>query len=81
VGVVVVEECARFDAAYNTKLTLAATKKTMGQGKLDLRSMISHLRRVRYVSIAILRQMNPKLLTFFNINTLEDLKKAESLLK
>ncbi|UCD26378.1 MAG: molybdenum cofactor guanylyltransferase [Candidatus Bathyarchaeota archaeon] len=68
-------------AAYNTKLTLIATKKTMEEGKLDLRSMISHLGRVRYVSTASLGQMDPKLLTFFNINTLEDLRKAESLLK
>jgi len=68
-------------AAYQTKLALAAAKKALEQGKLDLRSMIACLRGVRYVSTMVLRQMDPKLLTFFNINTPEDLKRAESLLK
>jgi len=68
-------------AAYQTKLALAAAKKALEQGKLDLRSMIACLMGARYVSTMVLRQMDPKLLTFFNINTPEDLKRAESLLK
>ena len=68
-------------AAYHTKSALTAAKKALEQGKLDLRSMIARLRGVRYVSTVVLRQMDPKLLTFFNINTPVDLKRAESLLK
>jgi len=68
-------------AAYHTKTTLAAAKKVLKQGKLDLRSMIAHLKEVRYVSTMVLEQMDAKLLTFFNINTPMDLKRAESLLK
>jgi molybdopterin-guanine dinucleotide biosynthesis protein A len=68
-------------AVYHTKLALTAAKKALEQGKLDLRSMIARLRGVRYISTVVLRQVDPKLLTFFNINTLRDLKKAESLLK
>jgi molybdopterin-guanine dinucleotide biosynthesis protein A len=68
-------------AAYHTKLALTAAKKALEQGKLDLRSMIARLKGVRYVSTIVLRQMDPKLLTFFNVNTTYDLKKAESLLK
>ena len=68
-------------AAYHTKLALAAAKEALEQGKLDLRSMIARLRRVRYISTVVLRQIDPKLLTFFNINALGDLKRAESLLK
>jgi molybdopterin-guanine dinucleotide biosynthesis protein A len=68
-------------AAYHTKLALIAAKEALEQGKLDLRSMIARLRRVRYISTVVLRQMDLKLLTFFNINTLGDLKRAESLLK
>jgi len=68
-------------AAYHTKSALIAAEKALEQGKLDLRSMIACLRGVRYVSTMVLRQMDPKLLTFFNINTPEDLKRAESLLK
>ena len=68
-------------AAYHTKSALTAAKKALEQGKLDLRSMIARLRGVRYVSTVVLRQMDPKLLTFFNINTPVDLKRVESLLK
>jgi molybdopterin-guanine dinucleotide biosynthesis protein A len=68
-------------AAYHTKPALTAAKKALEQGKLDLRSMISRSNGVRYVSTVVLRQMDPKLLTFFNINTPKDLKRAESLLK
>jgi len=68
-------------AAYHTKPALTAAKKALEQGKLDLRSMISRLNEVRYVSTVVLGQMDPKLLTFFNINTPKDLKRAESLLK
>jgi len=68
-------------AVYYTKLALTAAKKALEQGKLDLRSMIARLMGVQYISTVVLRQMDPKLLTFFNINTLTDLKRAESLLK
>lgn len=67
-------------AAYNTESTLKATKIALAQGKLDFQSMIAHLRTVRYISTIVLRQVDPKLMTFVNINTPEDLKKAESML-
>ncbi len=68
-------------AVYHTRSALTAGEKALKQGKLDLRSMIACLRGVRYVSTVVLRQMDTKLLTFFNINTPKDLKRAESLLK
>jgi len=68
-------------AAYHTKYTLMAAETALGERKLDLRSMISHLRRVRYVSTLVLQQVDPNLSTFFNINTPLDLKRAESMLK
>ena len=68
-------------AAYHTKLALIAAKKALEQGKLDLRSMIAHLMGVQYIATAVLRQMDPNLLSFFNINTPKDLKRAESLPK
>jgi molybdopterin-guanine dinucleotide biosynthesis protein A len=68
-------------AAYRTKSALTAAKTAFKQGKLNMRSMIDNLRGVRYISTIALEEMEPKLLTFFNINTLQDLKKAESLLK
>lgn len=68
-------------AAYHTKSALTAAKTALEEGKLDLQSMIARLKGVQYVSTTVLRQMDTKLLTFFNINTFGDLKKAESLLK
>jgi len=68
-------------AAYHTKSALAAAKTALKEGKLDLRSMIARLKGIRYVSTMVLRQMDSRLLTFFNVNTFGDLKKAESLLK
>jgi molybdopterin-guanine dinucleotide biosynthesis protein A len=68
-------------AAYHTKLALIAAKRALEQGKLDLRSMIARLRGVQYIATAVLRQMDPNFLSFFNINTSRDLKRAESLWK
>lgn len=68
-------------AAYRTKPTLAAAEKALKQKRLNLRSMIAHLKEIRYISTLVLQQTDPRLLSFFNINTQEDLKKAELLLK
>jgi len=43
--------------------------------------MISHLKKVTYLPTTALEQIDPKLMTFFNVNTPEDLKKAELTLK
>ena len=68
-------------AAYHTKSALNASETAYKEKKLDLRSMIANLRGVRYVSTLVLQQIDPKLMTFFNVNTPEDLKKAESMMK
>lgn len=68
-------------AVYHTKSALAAGRKALNEGKLDLRSMIAFLGRVRYVSTMVLQQLDPNLLTFFNINTVGDLRRAESMLR
>ena len=68
-------------ASYRTKPALEATRKALEQGKLDLRSMLVHIKGVRYVSTMTLQRLDPELLTFFNINTVQDLKKASFLLK
>lgn len=66
-------------AAYNTKSAIVATKKALDQGKRDMLSMINYLHGVRYISTLVLQELDPELLTFFNINTFEDLGKAESI--
>jgi len=68
-------------AAYRTKSAIEAAKKALNEGKRDLSSMINHMRGTRYVSTLVLQQLDPKLLTFFNVNTPEDLKRAEFMLR
>jgi len=68
-------------AVYHTKSALTAAKTALAQGNRNMRSMINNLRGVRYVSTMVLEQLEPDLLTFFNVNTPQDLKKAESTLK
>jgi molybdopterin-guanine dinucleotide biosynthesis protein A len=70
-----------FQAAYHTKSALRAAEIALKEKKLDMQSMILHMMRVRYISTMVFRQMDPELLTFFNINTPEDLKRAESILR
>ena len=68
-------------AVYRTESALTAAKTALKQGKMNMRSMIDNLRGVRYVSTMVLEQLEPDLLTFFNVNTPQDLKKAEFILK
>jgi molybdopterin-guanine dinucleotide biosynthesis protein A len=68
-------------AVYNTSAARTAALKAIEAGKLDMRSMIAHLKGVRYLSTLVVGQLDPECLTFFNINTHLDLKKAEQLLK
>jgi len=66
-------------AVYFTKSALEAAKNALGEGKLNMQSMINGMRGVRYVSTLVLQQLDPDLRTFFNINTPLDLKKAEQM--
>jgi len=68
-------------AVYHANSAVTAAKVALSEGKHDLSSMIAHMRRVRYLSTLVLEQLDPKLLTFSNVNTPEDLKRAEALLK
>jgi molybdopterin-guanine dinucleotide biosynthesis protein A len=68
-------------AVYCTEPALKAAKSALSEGKLNMLSMIEKLRGVRYVSTLVLQQIDPKLMTFFNVNTPMDLKKAEQILK
>jgi len=68
-------------SAYNTESALKAAETALEQGKRDLTSMISYLRGVRYISTLALQKMDRQLLTFFNVNTSLDMKKAELIFK
>ncbi len=68
-------------AAYHTKIATVASNDALDEGRLDMQSMIDKLRGIRYVSTLVLKQLDPELKTFFNVNTLLDLKRAEAMLK
>lgn len=68
-------------AVYHAKSAVAAAHNALKEGKHNLSSMIAHLSRARYLTTLVLQQLDPELLTFVNVNTPEDLKKAETLLK
>lgn len=66
-------------AVYRTKSALEVAKVALERKELNMRSMVDRLRGVRYVSTLVLQQLDPELITFFNVNTPLDLKKAESM--
>ena len=68
-------------AVYDVKSAVSAGNTAMDEGKRDMLGMISHLHGIRYVSTLVLQQYDPKLVTFLNINTVQDWKKAEHTLK
>lgn len=67
-------------AVYYTKSALNVADKALEDKKQNMHSMIASLKKVRYVSTLVLKQIDPKLTTFFNINTPKDLRKAEHVL-
>jgi len=68
-------------AAYHVKSAVQAVKTALGEGKLDMGSMIANMQNIRHISTVVLQQLDPKLATFFNINTPNDLRKAETMIK
>lgn len=68
-------------AVYCTKPALEAAKKALSEGKMNMQSMVDKLRDVRYISTLVLRQLDPELKSFFNVNTPMDLRKAEAMLR
>ncbi|MGQ9507202.1 MAG: molybdenum cofactor guanylyltransferase [Candidatus Bathycorpusculaceae bacterium] len=68
-------------AVYRTKPALEAAEKALNEESLNMQAMVDKLRGIRYVSTLVLRQLDPELKSFFNVNTPMDLKKAEQILK
>lgn len=67
-------------AAYNTKSALTATIETMDKKNPDMLKMIARLKKVHFVSTLVLQKLDPRLMTFVNVNTPSDFKKAEQML-
>lgn len=68
-------------AVYCTKPAFETAKMALQCGSLNMRGLVERLPEVRYISTLVLQQLDPKLKTFFNINTPLDLRKAEFILK
>ena len=68
-------------AIYKTKNAREASQKAISMGYSNLRSMINLLDNVIYLPTNKIKKFDPKLLTFFNINTKRDLHECEKLLK
>lgn len=68
-------------AVYHVKTAIKAIETALSTGMLNMRSMISNMYGVCYISTMILQKFDSQLQTFFNINTVDDLKKAEILIK
>lgn len=68
-------------AVYRTKSALEAAGKTLKKGEKRLQDMIFLLRRVRYLSTLVIKEIDPKMLTFFNVNMPIDLRRAETIIK
>ena len=68
-------------AVYRTEVAKAASNDALDDGRLDMQAMVDKLQGIRYISTLVLRQLDPELRTFFNVNTISDLRKAETMLK
>ena len=68
-------------AVYRTEVALQASRSSLKEGRMDMRSMIERLSDVRYISTLFLQRLDSQLWTFFNINSQEDLRQAEICLR
>ncbi len=68
-------------SVYKVRAALKACEAAMEEEKFRIYNMIEKLEKPIYVPMEELRMFDPKLLTFFNINSREDLKRAEEILK
>jgi molybdenum cofactor guanylyltransferase len=69
-------ECEPLHAVYHTKQALQAAKDALEEDEVDLQAMVDKLRGVRYMSMMVIKQLDPDLKTFFTVNTPLDLRKA-----
>jgi len=66
-------------SVYDSANCLMAAKKALKSGHRDIRSMISHLEHTLFVSTETIREIDPDLSMFMNINTRIDLQKARQI--
>lgn len=67
-------------ALYKTKTAYESSMNAVKEGKMRMSDMIMRLNEIYYVSTEFLRNLDPELNTFINVNTPQDLKKVEKVL-
>jgi len=68
-------------AVYRTKTVVKMAIEAYEKGRRDLRAVLERLQNVLYLSTLVIKEIDPKLLTFFNINNISDLRRAEEMSK
>lgn len=68
-------------AVYRTEMARKAAREALDEGKLRVQAMVDKLQGIRFLSTLVLHQLDPELKTFFNVNTAQDLRKAEIILQ
>lgn len=68
-------------AIYRTKPAREAAQKALTENRMDMRSLLQNLKGILYLSTKVIEQLDPGLVTFFNVNTIKELKKAENRIK
>ena len=68
-------------AIYRTKKAYQASLESISSKEFKLINMISRLKEVLYLSTEVIKELDKELLTFHNINVLNDLEKIMSILK
>lgn len=66
---------------YRTSKALTAAESSLAGQRYDMRSMLEKLDKILYISTLIIKNFDPHLYTFLNVNKKEDLKRAEIILK
>jgi molybdopterin-guanine dinucleotide biosynthesis protein A len=75
-------EIEPFCSAYQTKKVLETAKQIANEdATVDLYLLVEKLRGVRYISMSVIKQIDPELQSFFSINTPLDLKRAVVMLQ
>ncbi|MFX0163207.1 MAG: molybdenum cofactor guanylyltransferase [Candidatus Hodarchaeota archaeon] len=64
-------------ATYKRITTIIAAEKALNEKKMDMRTLINNLKKVKYIPIEQFKKADPNLKTFININRPEDLKKIK----
>jgi molybdopterin-guanine dinucleotide biosynthesis protein A len=68
-------------AVYRTKTAVKMAVEAYKIGRRDLRAVLERLQYVLYLSTLVIKEIDPKLLTFFNLNNISDLRRAEEMSK